>query len=152
MRQAAAPASLRDRSAAQATSASDLTAARHVMWTYLLTGLAVVGLMVLIGITMRVEQAGWVTYDPGTFYALLTLHGIGMIVAVVLCGLGTLWYLVARETRLDPGVAYLAYAIALAGVLAVIVSVFPGRFGSLWTMLYPLPFVGATWPSWATGS
>jgi cytochrome c oxidase subunit 1 len=125
---------------------------RRVMWTYLLTGLAIFALMVLVGISMRGEQAGWFTYDPGTFYSLLTLHGIGMITALAITGLGTLWYMVRRETEMSERVAYVAYGFFVAGVLCVIVSVFPGRVGSLWTMLYPLPFVGATWPSWATGT
>jgi cytochrome c oxidase subunit 1 len=102
---------------------------------------------------LRASQANWVAIDPGTFYSILSLHGIGMIVAMALAGLGVLWYLVRREIpELDPRIAYMAYGFFLAGVASVIVSVVPGRYGSLWTMLYPLPFVGAYWPSWATGA
>ncbi len=132
-------------------SAADLRSARKVMWTYICTGLGIFLLMLLLGIVMRAEQAGWIAYDPSWFYALLSLHGIGMITAMALAGLGTLWYLVRRETAIDPRIAYLAYGFFLAGAICVIVAVFPGKYGSLWTMLYPLPFVGAYWPSWATG-
>ncbi len=130
----------------------DLQAARTVMWTYIGTGLAIFLLMMLLGIVMRAEQAGWITYEAGWFYALLSLHGIGMITAMAIAGLGTLWYLVRRETAIDSRIAYLAYGFFIAGVVCVIVSVFPGKFGSLWTMLYPLPFVGTYWASWATGT
>ncbi len=132
-------------------TAADLRVARRIMWTYISTGLAIFFLMMLLGIAMRAEQAGWVTFDPGWFYALLSLHGVGMITAMAIAGLGTLWYLVRRETPLDPRIAYLAYGFFVAGALCVIIAVFPGKFGSLWTMLYPLPFVGTYWPSWATG-
>jgi len=125
----------------------------RVMWTYMLTGLAIFALMLLAGIGLRASQANWIAIDPGTFYSILSLHGIGMIVAMALAGLGVLWYLVRKEIpELDPRVAYMAYGFFLAGVVSVIVSVVPGKYGSLWTMLYPLPFVGAYWPSWATGA
>lgn len=132
-------------------SADDLRGARAVMWTYIITGLVIFFFMLLIGIAMRGEQAGWFTYDPGWFYALLSLHGIGMVTAMAIAGLGTLWYLVRREAAIDPRIAYLALAFFLLGAICVIIGVFPGKFGSLWTMLYPLPFVGTYWPSWATG-
>ncbi len=135
-----------------ASTGAQLRVARTVMWTYIGTGLAIFLLMMLLGIVMRAEQAGWIALDPGWFYALLSLHGIGMVTAMAIAGLGTLWYLVRRETAIDPHIAYLAYGFFLAGVVCVIVSVFPGKFGSLWTMLYPLPFVGTFWPSWATGT
>ncbi len=122
------------------------------MWTYIATGLAIFVVMLLVGIAMRASQAGWIPVDPGTFYSLLSLHGVGMIVAMAISGLGTLWYLVRREMDLDERIAFLAYGFFLAGVVCVIVSVVPGRYGSLWTMLYPLPFVGTYWPSWATGA
>jgi cytochrome c oxidase subunit I len=134
-----------------APTRAELRSARTVMWTYIATGLAIFFVMLLIGIAMRAEQAGWITYDPGWFYALLSLHGIGMITAMAIAGLGTLWYFVRREAAIDPRIAYLAYGFFVAGALCVIISVFPGKYGSLWTMLYPLPFVGTYWPNWATG-
>src|SRR5665213_2193957 len=94
----------------------------RVMWTYIVTGLTIFLLMLLVGISMRGSQAGWWTIEPGTFYSLLSLHGIGMLTAMVVAGLGTLWYLVSRETGLDARVAYLAYAFFVAGVACVIVS------------------------------
>ncbi|MEO6835258.1 MAG: cbb3-type cytochrome c oxidase subunit I [Candidatus Tumulicola sp.] len=122
------------------------------MWTYIGTGLAIFALMLLAGIALRASQAGWLAVDPGTFYSLLSLHGVGMIVAMAIAGLGLLWYLVRCEMELDERVAFIAYGFFVAGVVCVIVSVVPGKYGSLWTMLYPLPFVGTYWPSWATGA
>lgn len=127
-------------------------AGKRVMWTYITTGLAIFLLMVLVGIAMRAAQAGWLPLDPGSFYSLLSLHGVGMVTAMAIAGLGTLWYLVSRYTKINEGVAYLAYGFFVAGVISVIASVIPGRYGALWTMLYPLPFTGTYWPSWATGA
>lgn len=137
---------------AAAPTAGDLATARRIMWLYLGTGLAIFLLMVVVGIALRAAQAGWIPLDPGWFYALLGLHGIGMITAMAIAGLGTLWYFVYCETALDTRIAYVAYAFFVAGVICVIVSVIPGEYGALWTMLYPLPFVGTYWPSWATGA
>lgn len=125
---------------------------RRVMYAYITTGVSIVVLMVVVGIALRAAQAGWLAIDPGIFYSLLSLHGIGMITAVAITGLGTLWYMVRCETPLDERIAFLAYGFFIAGVVSVIVSVIPGHFGSLWTMLYPLPFVGTYWPNWATGA
>lgn len=127
-------------------------AGARVMWIYLGTGIAIFALMTLAGILLRAAQAGWIPVDPGTFYSILSLHGVGMIVAMAIAGLGTLWYLVRWEIDLDERIAYLAYGFFIAGVVSAIISVVPGRYGSLWTMLYPLPFVGTYWPSWATGA
>lgn len=126
--------------------------ARTVMWAYLVTGISIFGLMVLVGTLMRSEQAHLVSFDPGTFYSLMTLHGAGMIVSMALCGMGGLWYIMNRERAMDRSIAWSAYGAIVLGVVCVIVSVLLGHFGTGWTFLYPLPFVGATWPSWATGT
>src|SRR5215469_963359 len=113
---------------------------RAVMWAFMAGGLAVFGLMVCVGIALRAEQATWITYDAGTFYSLMTLHGAGMIVAMALCGMGGLWYIMDREHPMDRGVAWSAFAAIVLGVVCVILSIYPGHFGAGWTFLFPLPF------------
>ena len=138
-------------SATHSVSPADDRRGKRVMWTYIISGLGIFALMVLVGILLRASQAGWFALDAGLFYSLLGLHGVGMLTALTISGLGTLWYLVNRETPLAEGVAYLAFGLFVSGVAAVIVSVVVGHYGALWTMLYPLPFIGTYWPSWATG-
>ncbi len=133
-------------------TALDRAGSRTIMWAYLVTGISLFGLLALVGLAMRAEQAGWINVDPGLFYALMTLHGAGMITAMVLCGMGGLWYLMDGELALDRGIAWAAYVLIVLGVIGVLLSVLPGHFGAAWTFLYPLPFVGATWPNWATGA
>ena len=130
---------------------SNLAAARRVMWGFVITGLTIFGLMVVVGIMLRATQAHWISLDPAIFYSLMTLHGAGMIVAMATCGMGILWYLMRLEAPLSESVAWTALGFIVVGVLAVLASVIGGHFAAAWTVLYPLPFVGSTWPSWATG-
>ncbi len=90
-----------------------------IMWTYIVAGLTIFGLMLLVGIGLRASQAGWIPIDTGTFYSLLSLHGVGMITAMAIAGLGLLWYLVDRDLHLDERVAMLAFAFFAIGVLVV---------------------------------
>ena len=122
------------------------------MWWYLISGFAVFVLMAVVGFILRIEQAQWVSYGPQTFYSLMTLHAAGMISAAVLCGMGIMWYALRTEAPLDERVAFWAYGFIVAGIASVILSVIPGQFAAAWTFLYPLPFLNATWPFWATGA
>ncbi|MDE3067344.1 MAG: cbb3-type cytochrome c oxidase subunit I [Verrucomicrobiota bacterium] len=80
----------------------------------------------------------------------MTLHGAGMIVALAVCALGGLWFLIRRHIELSRPLAVLAWALIMLGVVGVIVATLVGRFGGLYTFLYPLPFHG-NWPGWSTG-
>ncbi len=122
------------------------------MTLYLATGLGLVVLLMVVGLAMRLVQAGWLTLSSVDFFALLTLHGAGMIAAMVLCGMGGLWYLVRREVEMSQAVGLWAYGTALAGILSVAVAAGLGKFGAAWTFLFPLPFVNPTWPQWSIGA
>lgn len=120
------------------------------MTLYLASGLIVTALMLLAGLTMRTAQADWMPLPPEWFYAILTLHGAGMVVALAVCAMGGLWFLIRRHVELNAALAVLAWALIMMGVVGVIVATLVGRFGGLYTFLYPLPF-GGNWPGWATG-
>lgn len=126
--------------------------ARKIMRLYLWTGLSIAGTLMLVGLMMRMTEAGWLPITTRYFYALMTLHGAGMITALVLCGMGGLWYLVRREVTIRLSLAYWAYGLVVAGVLIVAIATLFGRFGAAWTFLYPLPFVNPVWPSWSIGA
>lgn len=134
----------------QAIHSNSSSPGRGVMKLYLISGLLVVALMLLAGLTMRAGQADWLPLAPDWFYALLTLHGAGMIVAMAVCAMGALWFLMRRHIELNAPLAVLAWVLIMLGVVGVIVATLFGRFGGLYTFLYPLPFHG-NWPSWATG-
>ena len=121
------------------------------MKLYLHSGLGLTALMLLVGLVMRAAQANWVpALSPGNFYALLTLHGAGMLVGLLLCGMGGLWFLMRRHIHLSAPLAVLAWAFNMLGVGGVLVATVFGHFAGLYTFLYPMPFDG-NWPSWATG-
>lgn len=124
---------------------------RRIMKLYLQSGLAIVGPMLLVGLTMRTAQANWLpTLAADTFYDLLTLHGAGMIVGMALCGMGALWFLMRRQVHLSAPLALLAWGTIILGVIGVVVATVVGHFSGLYTFLHPLPFHGS-WPDWATG-
>lgn len=136
---------------AQATTLNDTAPGRGVMRLYLVSGLLIIALMLLAGLVMRAAQGGWLPQlSPDYFYALLTLHGAGMIVAMAVCAMGTLWFLIRRHVALNAGLAWVAWAFIILGVVGVIVATLFGKFSGLYTFLYPLPFHGS-WPGWATG-
>lgn len=132
------------------THSNNSSSSRGVMKLYLVSGLIVTALMLLVGLAMRTAQAGWLTLSPELFYSLLTLHGAGMIVALAVCAMGGLWFLIRRHAELNAPLAVQAWAFIMLGVVGVIVATLAGRFGGLYTFLYPLPFDG-NWPSWSTG-
>jgi cytochrome c oxidase subunit 1 len=121
------------------------------MRLYLHSGLGLTALMLLVGLVMRAAQANWVpNLSPGNFYALLTLHGAGMLVGLLLCGMGGLWYLIRRHIELNATLAVVAWGFMILGTVAVLVATVFGHFAGLYTFLYPMPFDG-NWPNWATG-
>ena len=125
---------------------------RLVMRLYLTTGLTVAGLLMVVGLGMRMEQAGWLSIGPAWFYALLTLHGAGMITSLLLCGMGGIWYLVRREVNMNVRLGLASYGLILVGVVLVLLATLVGKFATAWTFLYPLPFLNTTWPYWSTGA
>jgi len=132
---------------APATPKSDT--ARRVTLLYLVTVVVLFLVMGLLGLTMRSQQAGLLTLSSQQFYAVLTLHGTGMITAALLGTMAALWFVVQPTLLLDPLPMLLTYWIAMAGVLCVAISTLWGGFAPGWTFLYPLPFYG-WWPAWST--
>lgn len=124
---------------------------KQVMAVYISTGLSVAFILMLVGLTMRITQAGWINLDPEVFYSLLTLHGAGMVVSLLLCGMGGIWYLVRREANMDIRLAWWAYGLIVVGIVMVITATVVGKFAAAWTFLYPLPFYNPTWPNWSIG-
>ena len=118
--------------------AAGVAAGRQLLNLFLATGLALVFVLMLVGLLMRLSQAEWLPLDPAWFYSLMTLHGAGMIAALVLCGMGGVWYLVRREARMDVRLGYAAYGLLLGGVLLVLAATVVGKFAAGWTTLYPL--------------
>ncbi len=125
--------------------------ARATTLLWLVTSLVVFLLMITFGITMRLAQGEAVDIELGTFYALMTMHGLGMVGSMFSAGLAIIWFIAARHTKLSVGLMRFALALFVAGAVGLLVATLIGRFGAGWYALYPLPFVNPTWPQWSIG-
>ena len=121
-----------------------------LFWAWTVPALFIV--LVLLGLTMRANQAGAINVDPDFFYAVMTVHGLGMSGTAFVGGFAGLTYLLARYVRVNLAVAWTMYVLTVLGVVGLVVACLIGRFGPGWYLLYPLPFLaGGAWPDWSTG-
>ncbi len=120
---------------------------------YLVTGFVIFLLMGLLGLLMRLVHAGFVDLSPDWFYRIMTLHGAGMIGAVLLASTGGLAAVVGKvgggRVALRARPLWVAYVLEMLGTGLAVVATVIGRFAAGWTVLYPLPEHGGTWSLWA---
>jgi cytochrome c oxidase subunit 1 len=125
-------------------------------WTvaWMLTVFALFAVLVLLGLVMRLVQANvWASLPPEWFYAVLTLHGLGMVGAWYVGAMAAVSYRLASHARPSLAVAKIAFGGTLLGVVLLIAATLVGRFGTGWYFLHPLPFYSSgTWPQWAVGA
>ncbi len=126
-------------------------ASRTVTVLWMVTTLTVFLLMITFGITMRLAQGQAVNLNPGTFYALMTMHGLGMVGSLFSAGLAIIWFISVGYTKLSVGLMRFALALFIIGAAGLLAATVIGRFGPGWYLLYPLPFVNPTWPQWSIG-
>lgn len=124
---------------------------RRVIVVWMVTSVALFLVMVTLGILMRLAQGDVMEITPQTFYALMTMHGLGMAGTLFSAGIAMVWYVAARHARPSRLAMWIAWALFLAGGLALLAATLIGKFAAGWYTLYPLPFLKATWPGWSTG-
>ncbi len=125
---------------------------RKATIAWLLTAFLVFLVMVTLGITMRLAQGAQVSLSPTTFYAIMTMHGLGMAGALFSGGLAVIWYITSHSCKVSLGVSWAAWGLFVVGAVVLLAATLLGGFGPGWYALYPLPFVRPAWPSWATGA
>jgi len=125
--------------------------AKRTAIVYAITGLLVFLVLVLLGLAMRMGQSGMVHLPPGFFYAVMTLHGLGMVGVLYVGAYVGAWYLTAQHAKPSLGLFKFNYVLTLLGVVGLIAATLIGNFGAGWYVLYPLPFIKA-WPEWAVGT
>ena len=124
---------------------------RRLAITWSITFLIVFPLLITLGLLMRLNQGEKIKLPLNEFYALMTLHGLGMISVLFSIAFAGLWYLIStRYRRLSSRIGYITYFIVLIGFLSLAFATLIGGFAPGWYMLYPLPFKGASWPVWST--
>jgi cytochrome c oxidase subunit 1 len=126
----------------------------RVTLTWVLVALVLFPVLAVLGFLLRVLQGGYfAAVPPEYFYAVMTLHGLGMVGLWFVAGMAGMSVLLARYVRPTVGVSWIAFVATLAGVVLLIAATLVGRLGVGWYFLYPLPFQsGGTWPGWATAS
>lgn len=112
-------------------------------------------ILAILGWLMRVIQAhlGEAQSWHSWYYAIVTLHGAGMI-ATTLMGLASLLSWVLRDRLpMSAKVSLVTYVMTMTAIVLVLITTLVGRFGPGWTFLYPLPTTpgpGGAWdPVWA---
>ncbi|MGH3573245.1 MAG: cbb3-type cytochrome c oxidase subunit I [Pseudonocardiaceae bacterium] len=117
---------------------------------WLATGGLLLVLLALLGLLMRLTQ-GWGVLSPMWFYAILTLHGTGMVAVLLMTLSAVVWYLVRGELPLSWRVNALVFVLYLVGAVLVVITTLAGHFGTGWTFLYPLPDHPGPVPGWNPG-
>lgn len=105
------------------------------------------------GYFLRLYQSRYFpTVRPEWFYAVLTLHGMGMVGLWFGTSMAAVSYLLGRYVRPPLWASWVAFGGTILGFVLLIVATTDGLFGAGWYFLYPLPFYSqSTWPPWATG-
>mgnify|MGYP002712974270 CR=1 FL=1 len=118
---------------------------------YLITAIVLFVLMMLIGVTMRMAQAGWFAVGSDLFYQLLSMHGAGMVGTMVMATTAVMWYFLRKYVRLHLWAFVTNFVLFMLGALCIIFAIFFGGYAALWTFLYPLPVHGmGLWSSHAS--
>lgn len=116
-----------------------------------ITFLIVFPVLITLGLLMRLRQGEDIKIGMDTFYAMMTMHGLGMAGTLFSFAFAGLWYLIStRHARLNIKVGYFVFFLNLIGGAGLFFATLVGRFGAGWYLLYPLPFKGANWASWTT--
>src|SRR5262245_36527177 len=139
---------------AQVLTETDRYAERlgRVTLTWVLTALVLFPILAVLGLLMRVLQAGsFAAVPPEWFYAVRTMHGLGMVGLWFVAGMAGICVLLSRYVRPTVAVSWAAFGATMIGVVLLLAATLVGRLGVGWYFLYPLPFhSGGTWPGWAT--
>ena len=127
---------------------------RRLTGVWVLVALTLFPILTLLGAVMRLGQANLLPdLPPEWFYAVMTLHGLGMVGLWYVAGMAGLSYLLLRYVSPTLGVSKLALGGTLTGVVILIACTLVGKLGVGWYFLYPLPFhPGGTWPQWSIGA
>ncbi|MGH8123285.1 MAG: cbb3-type cytochrome c oxidase subunit I [Rudaea sp.] len=106
---------------------------------YIITAMALFVLMMLIGLSMRMAQATWLSVPPDLFYRLLSMHGAGMVGTAALATTAVMWFFLRKYVSLHLWAFMTNYVLFMLGALCIIFAIFVDGYGALWTFLYPLP-------------
>lgn len=120
---------------------------RNITSVWIITVLVLFVLAIVMGITLRFNQAHLVKLTPVKFYSTLTAHGMTMIGIWSVAGLAAVHFLLSRYVKVSARLNIFVFILTVVGVVMLWLATFLGNFHAGWTFLYPLPFfhMGAKW-------
>ncbi len=114
-------------------------ASRFAFNLYIITAVALFVLMMLLGLSMRMSQATWLSVPADLFYRFLSMHGAGMVGTAALATTAVMWFFLRKYVQLHVWAFVANYVLFMLGALCIIFAIFVDNYGALWTFLYPLP-------------
>ncbi len=121
-----------------------------IIWS--ITFLILFPVLIILGLLMRLNQGELIKMRHDTFYALMTMHGLGMAGLLFSIALAALAYLIGtRYAKLNLKLGYFVYFAVVLGVVGLLIATLIGKFGTGWYLLYPLSFIGISWTKWSIG-
>lgn len=123
---------------------------RLIFNLYMITSVVAILLFMLLGLTMRLSEARWISVPSVLFYEFLSMHGTGMVGITTLATTAVMWFFLRKYVTLHLWVFITNYVLFLAGALCIASAIFIGGYGALWTFLYPLP--AQSMGLWSTGA
>src|SRR4026207_936127 len=129
-------------------------ALRRMTFIWMFTMLTLFPVLLVLGFFMRALQANFMSkLQPEWFYAVLTLHGLGMVGIWYVGSMAGVNYLLGRYVRPSLAISKVAFGATLLGGVLLLACTLIGRMGVGWYFLYPLPLHSkGVWPPWATGA
>ncbi len=131
---------------------SEMIRFRRITVIWGITVLLLLPVLTLLGYFMRLFQSGaFPKVRPEWFYAVLTLHSVGMVGTWFVGSMAGVSYLLLKYTRPSLAISRFTYWGTLLGVVLLIVCTLGSLFGTGWYFLYPLPLMSQhVWQPWAT--
>jgi len=112
------------------------------------TVMTLIVILLLLGFLMRSAQSSVISIPSQFFYAVMTLHGLGLAGTLFIGGLIAIWYLLSKYIEMSTGLLKFNFILIVLGVVLLLLATLVGGFGPGWYVLYPLPFLEGAWPRW----
>jgi cytochrome c oxidase subunit 1 len=144
------------RPGAEAYTATDARV-KSLVLRYILTSTALLLVAGALGAVLRQSQAKIDVLPKSTWYAVMTVHGLGAFVGWAAFAMMGISFWVLHECgfpmrRWGLTFAEACYWTMVAGVCGIVITCLSLSFGGSWVFLYPLPFHSVSvWSRLATG-